>query len=436
MKTRSISIVMMLAAIIAASFLFISCPDQMGAALIPNNGQPGDGSDRAILAVDDSGEIIETKNGISWSSKNNVRIRSLSHIIQVSSKSSPSGNRSLSTDTVLVGTTLNDIYYSLDNGHTWSFVKTVEGIKDIAYSDGIFLIVGGGTGFIERSVDGINWETKISEGSFITSVAFGPEIIVATGHNDRLLVSHDSGETWQDGNLGDKEQARFASIIYAPNKFVAVGNAINGLSSRWATSVDGINWENITVDPNYILMQDISYGMGTYVTGGYHFLLTSKDGITWENEYRTDANIKNINFSNGVFVASGLNTFNGYPMVLISNDSGLTWTEIDVSELVDEPIIGGSVEYFDNPHRYLTSVDGRIVNNEGEGIPDAFILLYDIDINTNEFIYSDENGYFNIYFEHNGDLDVLVISDDYKNQQFTLTTSSEVYDLNEIIMEN
>lgn len=414
---------------------FISCNFNPTNNLIPNNNQDEENYNRSIVAIDDSGEIIESNNGIDWTSCNKESIGSPNQIIRVSSKNPLSRNSKSLTDSILVGTTYYDIYYSVDNGISWTKVKTVEGINDMAYSDGTYLIVGGGRGFIERSTDGKNWETVLSGGSRIESVAFGPDIIVATGSCERVVTSVDSGQTWND-NGGEDNQSRFDSLIYGSDKFVAVGTAINGLSSRWATSVDGINWENITVDSNYHTMWDIAYGLGTYVTGGYHYILSSEDGITWSNPYTTEAEIHNINFLNDFFIATGSNTYNGYPVVLYSSDIGLTWNEIDVSDLIDEPITAGNVEYFNNNDRYLTSIDGIIVNNSGDIIPNAFIMYFDLDINTSEYNYSDTNGYFNIQLEHNGDAEILIVSDDYKNKQFTITTSDQTYNLGEIVMVN
>jgi len=126
------------------------------------------------------------------------------------------------------------------------------------------------------SDNGATW-TKVANTTFgitseIYSIAYGNGKFVAVGGSHEQLSTSPDGVTW----TVVKNNVLGGSIIYANNKFVAVGKG------KIATSPDGVTWTDVNVDS--IFEYDYIY-----------------NGTTYKTHYRLRA----IAFGNGTFVVVG-----------------------------------------------------------------------------------------------------------------------------------
>jgi hypothetical protein len=180
-----------------------------------------------------------------------------------------------------------------------------------------------GTGGNSGGSSGSGWTavtTNVFDGNAIKSIAYGGGKFVA-GNNDGKMAYSSDGITWTAINttLGTSD---INAIIYANNKFVAVGNG--GI----ATSTDGTTWTvaaTTTVWGSSGGIKGIAYGNNRFVAvGAQGRKAYSTDGTTWTRGTGgnpiTDLNA--IAYGNNKFVAVGLNATLEY-----SSDNGATWTE-------------------------------------------------------------------------------------------------------------
>jgi len=197
----------------------------------------------------------------------------------------------------------------------WTSHSVAYGSDGVAYGDGQFVAVGGGT--ILASTDGANWtlRAEIYGAPLLEDVAYGNGLWVAVGTwmnlrpTGAVLTSTD-GATWTSSSV----PVLLSGVAYANGQFLAVGAGA-------LTSTDGASW---TV-PNPGLqggLNGICYGNGQFVgVGPSGAILTSSDGANWTGRYSGTANrLQRVAYGNGQFVAVGW-----YGTILTSTD-GATWT--------------------------------------------------------------------------------------------------------------
>jgi photosystem II stability/assembly factor-like uncharacterized protein len=418
-------------------FLLLNTSCDLSSPLVNGEITTGVETSREVVVVSNIGEIVTSADGQNWKSYNNEKIDSCKETIRVRKRKQNSDESTDLSDNIMVSVTYTDAYYSEDNGLTWTHAKQItDGVGDLYYTDGVFFIIGGGTGFIERSEDGKNWERVLSGGSFLSSIAAGPDNIVVTGMGDRIITSFDSGKTWNNDNSGNGTQVRFNSVIYAEDKYLAVGTAINGINARWATSTDGVYWSNTTVDADYQSMNDVAYGNGFFITGGYRYILASEDGIEWVEVHNPSAQINGIEYINGTFIASGRIIANGCPFIATSRDNGVTWNEIAIDEYTQNPVDSMNVDYIKNDERFFTSISGKLVDEESNPIVNALVVGYDIDISSFETTYTDAQGAYSLQIEHNTDFEITIVVDSFENRQLSIETENTTVIIDEIILSS
>ena len=134
------------------------------------------------------------------------------------------------------------IYYSkivkikMDYITKYQYVKLIHFLRrhQVRYVNNLFIAV---SSKIVTSSDGENWIIRAT-GSNGLDVAYGNGIyVLITG--DGISTSSDS-VNWTSGNISSLSCC-YISIIFASNKFVAVGT--NG---KLAISNDGVNWAQYT----------------------------------------------------------------------------------------------------------------------------------------------------------------------------------------------
>jgi len=239
------------------------------------------------------------------------------------------------------------IYTSIDGGATW-IERTSAGVRywnGIASSaDGSKLVVtDGDSGSVYTSTDsGVTWtERPLSHPCFLGSVvssADGSKIMVACNYYGPLYSSVDSGVTWTavDSVQTSKNQWRSLSSSADGTKLIAGGLGNNGAGDYVHTSNDGGNtwakqqnlgvgyWSTVTysADGTHLAAAD-PYGPNGAGTGGYLYT-SSNGGASWVKQ--TSLGVRywmNVKMSfDGMKIVAVSDT-----AVLVSNDSGVTWTE-------------------------------------------------------------------------------------------------------------
>lgn len=237
------------------------------------------GNDKFVAASND-GKIVYSADGITWTQANTLSINSIwlsiiyadNKFVVVGNCDSNDNNAAYSTDGInwtLTSTSFSGTCYSITygdgkfvsvgtrgtaaystDGINWTqttlpiFADTANKMS-VTYGGGMFVVAGyhldSSANLIESSVaystDGINW-TKASppvSGNW-AAIAYGADKFVIVGRNGAPIIYSSDGITWYETTNPD---IRTYSVIYAANKFVAVGD--NG-SIKWSN--DGIAWKN------------------------------------------------------------------------------------------------------------------------------------------------------------------------------------------------
>jgi hypothetical protein len=233
----------------------------------------------------------------------------------------------------------------------WHLRKVPPAYQDIAFGNGVFVIVDEGSRIL-TSPDGKVWSESLSaRGKDIIRVAYVNGIFVAWSRG--FLFSSTDGNTWEEMGpaplciaegdcLDSGVECAINSMTYGADTYVAVCS-----SGRMFSSPDGINWLQCTAtSPEGLREGLVVYGNGTFVAIGVSgTALVSTDGIQWtdasamppETEYTLSYNLSAVVFGHGLFVAVGTgshSTGSGkfdipelYSLVFTSPD-GLNWTQI------------------------------------------------------------------------------------------------------------
>lgn len=204
----------------------------------------------------------------------------------------------------------------------------------IAFGNGVFVAVGGGTDTGAISEDGVTWTpvTLPAMGGWF-SIAFGNGIFVATpGEPDppvrMVLATSPDGINWTMGPRHDYEPA-YSRVVFDNGLFVLLDQG-----GRAQASVDGITWTDTFVpypDPMFYLgWLSLAAGNGRFVAGPdvSPMIASSSDGLNWvQNHVGIWAGVRWIAFGNGVFVAALHDEFTGQSARdVVSSPDGINWT--------------------------------------------------------------------------------------------------------------
>lgn len=229
----------------------------------------------------------------------------------------------------------------------WEYSKsgTNEWLRTVKYINNQFIVVGEG-GTILKSAEGKRWEkANTSTNESLYDVAYGNGKYVAVGF--AILTSVDAN-TWVNVDSFQKEKGNFNSITFGDGKFVATRRG------SILISTDGVNWTEVKKSP--ISIASIVFAENKFIAiGNCAKGITSSNGIDWI-EFIADQETANksfcdffvsIDYNNGRYVAADM----GYDdtqfgKIFVSTD-GLKW--------------GKSVEFDSNPR-------GAAINDKGEMI--------------------------------------------------------------------
>lgn len=278
--------------------------------------------------------------------------------------------------------------------------------RDVAYGNGKYVAVGlittadsnNNYGYITTSSDGENWTTPVAPSQealgYLNSIIYDGSKFIICG--DSRIGYSITGSSWTFNTVtydpeGTNVKVTWDSIVYANNKYIAVGyNGSDSNSGYCATSTDGVNW-SVTKIANTQL-NTIIYANGKYIVTGNNTILYSVNGTTWTNCSGTYVTLRywhGVTYGNGKYVAVSYN--NNY--VSISTD-GINWTSqycsmvpnscesisFNKGKFVTTGRFGGNVVVSEDginwtttnvntdDCRFVRSVNGRIMLPGGSGI--------------------------------------------------------------------
>lgn len=253
-----------------------------------------------------------------------------------------------------------DSEYSVTPPEEWESIvwkkclPTAEGnLYGVEYGKGLYIAVGD-SGVIKTSVDGVNWEQRISGTERrLNNVIWNGSIFIAVGEG--VILTSEDGIKWIKQKEGDQyyisdiawngsilvgvgkriggtfqtytskdgvnwsaslTSNAYNSIIWDGNKFVAVA-----YSGAIATSVNGVSWTIVTTESDKLI--DVASNGGRCVAVGYDGIIkASYNENSWENiDTGVNYNFTSITYGNGLFVAVG---FNGH---IFTSKDGVLWED-------------------------------------------------------------------------------------------------------------
>ena len=138
----------------------------------------------------------------------------------------------------------------------------------VAYGNGMFAAIAGGSNNAAYSDDGINWtQTTMPVSSNWADVAYGNGKFVAVSRNGTIAYSS-NGINWT--NSSSSFSTQWSSVAYGNGLFVVA--SATSASNIGAYSQDGINWTqcSIPLGPS-TGAYGITFGSDMFVVvGGYH----------------------------------------------------------------------------------------------------------------------------------------------------------------------
>jgi hypothetical protein len=190
--------------------------------------------------------------------------------------------------------------------------------QSIIYQNGKFYAVANDE-FIYTSVNGIDWTQITTTTEYLTDIIFADNKFVAVGTNisgatyTSIEVST-NGVSWTEYN--PMVNVALETITYGNGKFVAAGDGGPGYSNNTViTSTDGINW-TLSITSGVYGIRKLAYGNGKFVgvsslmTAGVNQIFYSNDGITW-NQQAFTYNRAHIIFANNIFTVGNAYSTDG-----------------------------------------------------------------------------------------------------------------------------
>ena len=355
-----------------------------------------------IVAVGNSGTILTSPDGLSWTVRTSPTSEDLKGIIYGNNTFVAVGNSGTiltSADSISwtqrsspdSGTDFTSIAYGSNvfviaekfsngfltssDGITWthyylpgysSFLDiTSVSFSRVTYSNNVFFAMGmencsgwcfntgGASPLVYSSPDGKVWTmVDSSQYPFLAGdghgVVYGNGVYLKFSDYSQYVLSSSDSVTWTQVTLPQPKSDFLRGIFFLKGIFIVVGDY-----GYMTTSSDGVNWSLVTTQPLQPIRK-IVYGNGLWVAIGTNIIYTSTDGISWTPQYSTNDStydLTGITYGNNTFVAVGL-----YNAVLTSPD-GKVWTKTMGTGL-DDITFGKSTFVGVSGHNLLTASDG------------------------------------------------------------------------------
>jgi hypothetical protein len=229
-----------------------------------------------FVAVGSHGAILTSPDGSSWTPRSSGVSQDLRHVTFGNGEFVAMGNVDKYGGSLLV-TSLDGASWS--SREVWTFQGTT--IRSMIWANNHFVaaatVLGGNTGSIHTSPDGVSWTTLFSsDNTTLLDVIFASGTFVAVG--GRSILSSANGLAWID--RADFTGGPIVSVAYRQNTFAAVTSMAFSLTSEVITSTNGLDWT--AHDPGGYYLSGITCGNGQFIAVGFNgIILSSGDAIHW-----------------------------------------------------------------------------------------------------------------------------------------------------------
>ncbi|PQJ97192.1 InlB B-repeat-containing protein [Chromatium okenii] len=241
-----------------------------------------------FVAVGDTGVILNSTDGISWTTPTSVTGNMLNRVIWGGGQFVAVGE----SGTVLTST----------NGSSWQ-VRRSSGVdlNDVTWGGNQFVAVGD-SGTILTSSDGVTWTTRTSgTPNPLMGMTWSGSQFVAVGYSGTILTSSD-GMTWTVRSSGTADA--LGDVIWSGSQFVAVGG-----TGTILTSPDGVTWTARTSGAGGFWLFGVTWNGNQFVVlvfDGAGTILTSPNGINWTPQTSGITNaLSGMTWNGSQFVAVG-----------------------------------------------------------------------------------------------------------------------------------
>jgi len=167
---------------------------------------------------------------------------------------------------------------------------------DIAYGNGVYVIIGGLSESANRTYGGFTCTS--TSGSMVSG-------------------------SWQKHDIVAPSDLGWHNILYGNGIFAASHRALNSIPGKVRTSVDGIHWPNeedlFTIPEAFVL--------DVFISGGVVSNYISTDALTWSTGGSYYARWRRMAFGHDLYVEGGLDSQMRTETLAVSSNS-LAWTEM------------------------------------------------------------------------------------------------------------
>ena len=268
-----------------------------------------------FVAVGDKGSILTSTNGETWIVRVPYRTTNLRCIAK--------------GDRLRVAVGNNGLVFTSPDSVTWTRQSplSTNNLRGVAFGDGRFLAVTE-LGEVIISTNGQAWTLPVATpASSLYSAAYGKGLFVAVGEAGAVVTSPDGSHWTLQNNVATY---RLNAVTFTGDLFLAVGKHGTIISST-----NGTQWNQCSSRPSLDFLHGVAYGHGLFVTAGDGgTVMISSNGFNWAwasvrawgdgwsdpNMVIGTANVEDVQFANGTFVAVGANGF------LATSTNGVLWT--------------------------------------------------------------------------------------------------------------
>lgn len=198
-------------------------------------------------------------------------------------------------------------FFASPDGLNWEKAHEQEArdggrLLDIAYGNGLFLVIGGDMDghwtSVMTSKDGRSWDgpRRLDKEPLLMRVTFGNGVFVSPGVRGRVAISED-GQKWTDAEPL-RELDTFIDIAFGNGVFVGAG--LHGLRMF---STDGLRWKGRDVGQEGEHINNMLWTGEQFVGVGLGASYFSPDGKTWTRKPNQNAPVACC-YGDGLFIGA------------------------------------------------------------------------------------------------------------------------------------
>lgn len=216
----------------------------------------------------------------------------------------------------------------------WRRLPMRDYLRDVAYGHGRFVAVGWGGGVV-TSTDGFAWSVQQLDTTLrLSEIATDGQRFVATTEDGDTIVTSDDGLAWTVRDIGSLP-VRLLEVIWAGDRFIALGDDNMAFTAHIFESVDGIAWTPHLVGSNMNARSLAFNGAKLLVVGrdfdaNALFAYTSTDRVQWQTAPIPIDDPHDVHGTSGAFVSVGYRG-GAVPSMIFESPNGTDWTGFEIA---------------------------------------------------------------------------------------------------------